>query len=181
MLNSDLLKNRLSQYGAAWLIAFVLGLLVTLAGPSLTHMRLVQLADVFLPIAFLLLGLTLAAGLIAGLLSRETMPVKLILLLLAAILALPLFWAPVLGAVLSAAITHVSIEYSSAYASFRILIASMLFPITQALFAGALWESVWKGFQVISTLIGGLVGIYQAWGILHALFGPRRREREAEA
>jgi hypothetical protein len=179
MLNSDLLKSRLSQYGVAWLLAFALGLLLTLAVPPLAHMRLVQVADIYLPLAFLLLGLALLGALVLGLLSRESFPVKLILVLLTLILALPLFWAPVLGAVLSAYITHASIEYSQAYAGFRILIGELIFPLSQALFAGALWDSVWKAFQVISTLIGGLVGIYQFWGILQQLFGPRRREQEA--
>jgi hypothetical protein len=83
--------------------------------------------------------------------------------------------------VLSAYITHASIEYSQAYAGFRILIGDLLFPVTQALFAGALWETVWKGFQVVSTLIGGLVGIYQFLGILRSMFAPRRRQAELEA
>ena len=175
MLNSDLLKARLSQYGVAWLLAFTLGLLLTLAVPPLTHMRLVQVADLYLPVAFAVLGLALVAGLVMGLLSRESFLVKLVLVLLAVILTLPLFWAPVLGVVASAYIAHASIEYSQSYAGFRILIGNLIFPVTQMLFAGALWEQVWKAFQVVSTLIGGLVGLYQFWGIMQVLFGPRRR------
>jgi protein-S-isoprenylcysteine O-methyltransferase Ste14 len=93
MLNSDLLKTRLSQYGAAWLLAFALGLLLTLAVPPLSHMRLVQVADVYLPLAFLLLGLALLGGLVLGLLSSETFLVKVVFVVLGLILALPLFWA----------------------------------------------------------------------------------------
>lgn len=179
MLNSDLLKNRLSQYGVAWLLAFALGLLVTLAGPPLLGMRLVQVADLYLPVAFIVLGLLLLAGLVMGLMSRETFPVKLALLGLALVLALPLFWAPVLGVVLSAAVTQVSIEYSEAYAGFRILVGNLLFNSVQVLFAGAVWDTIWRGFQVLSTIVGFLVGLHQLLGIAGKMFGPRRIEPEA--
>ena len=181
MLNSTLLKNRLAQYGVAWLTAFILGLGITLAAP---HRVLVMQhwADLYLPIAFAALGLAIAANLVIGLLSREPPLVKLVLLLLTLVLALPLFWAPVLGVVTTAALTNAAIEYSEVYVAFRTVIGNMIFPITQMLFQGALWDSVWKTFQWVSTLVGGLVSLYQGWGILRNLMTPRRQmEPDIEA
>ena len=57
MFNSALVRVRLGQYGAAWLISFVLGLIAILAGSALAHMRLVEVADLVLPVEFA--GLTL--------------------------------------------------------------------------------------------------------------------------
>ena len=176
MLNSDLLKHRLSQYGVAWLLSFVVTLLACLAVPALSHMRLVEVIDMVLPAMFLILGLLLIAGVVLALLSRARGTIKLLILLAALILALPLLWAPVLASVLAAYVMHVSIEYSQAYASFRIGVAQLLYPITTFAFGGAA-ESVWKLFQALSTIVGFLVGLHQLWNLMQSLTsGPRQQD-----
>lgn len=181
MLNSDLLKARLSQYGVVWLLAFVVTLLVGLAAPPLLHSDLIAVADVILPVAFAVLGLALAAAIIHALLSRARVAIKLVVVLLALALALPLLWAPVLATVLVAYVQHVSIEYSTAYAGFRILIARLLYPISEFAFGGAV-ETVWKGFQALSTIVGFLVGLHQLWMMVRNAFsGPRQRDADISA
>jgi hypothetical protein len=181
MLNSDLLKARLSQYGVVWMLAFVLPLIIGLAAPTFFHVSLIAAADMMLPVIFLVLALVLAGAIIHALLSRASGLIKLVIVLLTLVLALPLLWAPVLAVVLDAYVQHVSIEYSSAYAGFRILIAKLLYPISEFAFGGAV-DTVWKGFQALSTIVGFFVGLHQLWVILRNAFsGPRQRDADITA
>ena len=97
MFNSALVRTRLGQYGAAWLISFVGALIGILAGGGLAHMRLVEVADLILPIAFAGLTLAVLAVLVQTLTAgRETVATRLIVIVLALLLFLPLLWGPVL-------------------------------------------------------------------------------------
>lgn len=177
MVNTALIRTRLGQYGAAWLIGFVLSLTAVLATGWLAHLPLVRGADLVLPVALAGLTLTtlaaLAATLVAG---RETVATRLIILLLGLLLFLPLLWAPVLGAVTAAWIGHVSIEYSAVYAQFRILVSQALFSLAGLVFANPLLDTVWTLFQGLATVVGFFSAFLQVWPRLLRLLGAREVE-----
>lgn len=177
MFNTALIRTRLGQYGAAWLLAIVLSILTILAGGWLAHMPLVKVADLVLPVAFA--GLTLAVlGVLVMTLTagRETVATRLVIALLAVLLFLPLLWAPVLGAVGAAWIGKVSIEYSEVYAQFRILISQGLFKLAGLMFANPLIDTVWTLFQGLATIVGFISAFFQVWPRVLRLLGAREVE-----
>jgi len=171
MLNSELLKTRLSQYGAAWLIAFALCATVFLAGPWLMGWDVIDLADMILPVAFTVIGLGLIVFLSLALISRETLGTKLVLLVLTVILVLPLLWSPVLAAVLGAWAFDRSIEYSHAYARFRITVGDLVYPLIQSVFSGALFETVWWLMQMFAGFVGFVSAAAKAWPWIRRILG----------
>lgn len=171
MLNSELLKTRLSHYGAAWLGAFGLCAAVFLVGPWLFGADVIKLADVVLPVAFTVIGLGLIVFLSLALISRETLGTKLAILLLTAILVLPLLWAPVLAAVLGAWVFDGLIEYSTAYARFRITVSQLVYPLVSAVFSGALYETVWLWMQWFAGFVGFLSAVAKAWPWIRRFLG----------
>jgi len=177
MFNSALVRVRLGQYGAAWLISFVLALLGILAGSALAHMRLVEVADLVLPVAFAGLTLAVLAVLVMTLTAgRETVATRLVVFVLALLLFLPLLWGPVLGAIAAAWIGHVSIEYSGVYAQFRIQISQILFKLAGMMFANPLIDTVWTAFQAVATVVGFLSSFFQVWPRVLRLLGAREVE-----
>ena len=177
MFNTALIRTRLGQYGAAWLIGFVLSIVAILAGGWLAQMPLVKVADLVLPVAFA--GLTLAVlGVLVMTLTagRETVATRLVVILLAILLFLPLLWAPVLGAVGAAWIGKVSIEYSEVYAQFRILVSQGLFKVAGLMFANPLIDTVWALFQGLATIVGFISAFFQVWPRLIRLLGAREVE-----
>ena len=171
MLNSELLKTRLSQYGAAWLIAFATCAVVFLAGPWLMGWDVIALADAVLPVAFTVIGLGLVVFLSLALISGETLGTKLAILLLTVILALPLLWSPVLAAVTGAWAFDRSIEYSTAYARFRITVGDLVYPLVQSVFSGALFETVWQLMQLFAGLVGFISAAAKAWPWIRRVLG----------
>lgn len=174
MFNTALIRTRLGQYGAAWLIGYGLALISVLAIDGLTATPLVRAADLVLPA--ILGGLTLAtlAALIVTLLSgRETVATRLVIALLTVLLFLPLLWAPVLGCVTAAWVGGVSIEYSQAYAQFRILVSRALFQLAGLVFANPLPETIWALFQGLATVVGFFSAFFQVWPRLARLLGAR--------
>src|SRR5215469_7946474 len=111
MLNLGLLQVRFGQYGAAWLAGFLLVLLGDLGG-LLVHAPIVASANLFLLIALIGLAVVFALFVARTLVSAESGVTKTVLLVLGFVLLLPLLWAPVLGAVLSAFVGKVSIQHS---------------------------------------------------------------------
>ena len=177
MFNSALVRVRLGQYGAAWLISFVLGLIAILAGSALAHMRLVEVADLVLPVEFAALTLAVLAVLVLTLTAgRETVATRLVIFVLALLLFLPLLWGPVLGAIAAAWIGHVSIEYSEVYAQFRIQISQLLFKLAGMMFANPLMDTVWTAFQAVATVVGFLSSFFQVWPRVLRLLGAREVE-----
>lgn len=164
------LKRRLGQYAAVWVGAFLLSGAAILAGLALTD--LMTAADWVLPVGLALTGLALGAGVVASLLSRETVGTKLVVIVLAGLLVLPLLWAPVSAAVAIAFFADRSIEYSDAYAAFQIGVSRVLFPISQALGDGDLFGWVWSAFQWVSTVVGFLSALAKVWPMLKRLLGP---------
>ena len=164
------LKRRLGQYAAVWVAAFLLAVAGILAGLWFTD--LMAAADVVLPAGLALTALTLGAGVVASLASRETVGTKLVVLLLAGLLALPLLWSPVSAAVAIAFFADRSIEYSQAYAAFQIGVSRVLFPISEALGDGDLFGWVWTAFQWVSTVVGFLSALAKVWPMIRRLLGP---------
>lgn len=164
------LKRRLGQYAAVWVGAFLLSGAAILAGLGFTD--LMTAADLALPAGLALTALALGAGLVSSLVSRETVGTKLVVLVSAGLLVLPLLWAPVSAAVAIAFFADRSIEYSQAYAAFQIGVSQVLFPISQALGDGDLFGWVWSAFQWVSTVVGFLSAVVKLWPMLKRLLGP---------
>jgi hypothetical protein len=171
MLNSEFLKTRFTQYGAVWLAAFGLSAVVLILGPMVAGADLIGLTDRVLPAAFAVLGVLLLLIVSLALISRETLGTKLVFALSTVVLALPLFWAPVLGAILAAWIGERSIEYSDAYARFRIVVSDLVYPAVEAVFSGALFDTVWRTMQVFSGLVGFLSAFATAWPWIKRFLG----------
>lgn len=177
MFNSALIRTRLGQYGAAWLISFVVSLIAILAGAALAHMRLVEVADLVLPVGFAGLTFAVLAVLVLTLTAgRETVATRLVVFVLALLLFLPLLWGPVLGAIAAAWIGHVSIEYSEVYAQFRIQISQILFKLASLMFANPLIDTIWTAFQAVATVVGFLSSFFQVWPRVLRLLGAREVE-----
>ena len=170
MFNLGYLKRRLGQYAALWVGGFLVGGAAILIG--LGFADLMTAVDWVLPVMLGALVLALGAGVVISLLSRETVGTKLVVLLLAALLALPLLWAPVSAAVAIAWFADRSIEYSESYAAFQIGVSRVLFPIGQALGQGDLFGWVWTAFQWVSTVVGFLSALARIWPAIRRLLGP---------
>lgn len=164
------LKRRLGQYGALWVGSFLLSGVAILAGLGFTD--LMAAIDGVLPVLMVGATLGLGAGVVASLLSGETVGTKLVVLLLALVLALPLLWAPVSAAVAIAFFADRSIEYSQAYAAFQIGVSRVLFPIGQAIGDGDLFGWMWTAFQWVSSLVGFLSALANVWPLIRRLLGP---------
>lgn len=170
MISLAHLKRRLGQYAAAWVAGFLLSGSAILIG--LAFADLMTAADRVLPAMLMLVGLALGAGVISSLWSRDTPGTKLVVLLLAALLALPLMWAPMSAAVAIAFFADRSIEYSAAYAAFQIGVARVLFPISQWIGDGDLFGWVWIAFQWVSTVVGFLSAMARVWPMMKRVLGP---------
>ena len=121
------------------------------------------MADILLQLAFWVVGgvLILFAG--ASVLQTETVLTHATLWVLALILTLPLFWAPVLGVVTGAWVTQVSIEYSSVYAGFRILVGRLIFGVTDSVLGSPMVDAGWAFMQVFAGVVGFVSAVGQVW------------------
>ena len=174
MISLAHLKRRLGQYAALWVGGFLLaGAGVWLAA---VFVDLIDAADLVLPAVMIGVLLGLGAGVVASLLSRETLGTKLSVLVLAALLALPLLWAPVSAAVAIAFFADRSIEYSQAYAAFQIGVARLLFPLSEAIGDGDLFGWAWTAFQWVSSVVGFFSALANIWPMIRRLLGPEPAE-----
>lgn len=164
------LKQRLGQYAALWVGAFLLSGAAILIGLAVAD--LMTAVDRVLPVLLAGVVLALGAGVVASLVSGQTVGTKLLVLFLAALLVLPLLWAPVSAAVVIAFFADRSIEYSESYAAFQIGVSRVLFPISQALGQGDLFGWVWTAFQWVSTVVGFLSALAKIWPAIRRLLGP---------
>lgn len=177
MFNAALIRTRLGQYGASWLTGFVLSLIAVQAIAWLGKTPLVRAVDLVLPVALAALTLGQLYVLVRTLLSgSESVATRLVVVVLTLLLFLPLLWAPVLGAVAAAWIGQVSIEYSAAYAQFRILVSQTLFRLAGLMFADPLIDTVWALFQGLATIVGFIAAFFQVWPRLLRLLGAREAE-----
>jgi hypothetical protein len=164
VLNLTLITQRLSQYAAVWVGAFLVTLIGIMGARYGFGLDLIDVADVVLPCAFAVLALLTLTFLIITLLDRQTLATHIVLILLGAFLALPLLWSPVLATLVAAWIARVSIEYSAAYAQFRITISHVVYPATQFLFGPAV-STAWNVFQGLATVVGFFAALGQIWTV----------------
>ena len=174
MLNLDLLGRRFRQYSAAWLAAFMLVLVGDLAAGMLLHVAVTDAANLLLTVALAALAVAFALFVAVTLAARETGVTKFVLLVLGIALLLPLLWAPVLGAIASAFFGHVSIEYSSAYANFRIVVGRVIYALMTLFTKNPYVDAGIAMFQNIAVVIGFAAAVVQLW----QTFVSRRREAE---
>lgn len=170
MISLGHIKRRLGQYAALWVGAFLLAGAGILIG--LFFADLMTAVDGVLPVMLAAVALGLGAGVVASLLSGETLGTKLAVVLLALLLALPLLWAPVSAAVLIAFFADRSIEYSGTYAAFQIGVSRVLFPIGEAIGDGALFGWMWTAFQWVSSIVGFVSALANIWPLVRRLLGP---------
>ena len=170
MLNFDLIRVRLSQYGAVWLASFLLVAVGAGIGGLLLRQDLTKMFDVLLTLAFVAIGLMMAAFLAVTLFGRQPAATKVVLLALGLVLLLPLLWAPVLGAIVCAFFGHVSIEYSSVYAGFRIMLGRWLFGVMSLFSSNPYVDAAFGFMQSVATVVGFTASVAQLWQV----FGRRR-------
>lgn len=166
MRTGYILKTRLSEYGALWLACFVL----VLAGAGFVTFALgrdlITVADMVLPISFMILGLAVVVGVGVTVVSPASLIAKCLVTLLALLLILPLLWSPVVAVLIIAAISQVPIEYSEAYAQFRISVSHLIYPVVAMLVEGPLVAAVWNAFQIVASIVGFVASALQVWRVV---------------
>jgi hypothetical protein len=170
MIGLGHIKRRLGQYGAAWVVAFLVAGTAILIGTLFDD--LIVVTDVVLPVAIAATVLALGVGLIVTLVSGQALGTKLAVGVLALFLLLPLMWAPVAAAVAIAFFADRSIEYSQAYAAFQIGVSELLYPLEETVRSGAVFGSVWALFQGVATVVGFVSALSNIWPLLRRLLGP---------
>jgi hypothetical protein len=166
MGDRKLLKARLSEYGALWLAAFLLVLIGAAIASLAVGLDLIAVADIVLPISFIALGGAVVVGLTLTVISEAGLAAKVLITALALLLILPLLWAPVLAVLIVAAIGGVTIEYSEAYAQFRIIVSQLIYPVVSLLVEGPLVAAVWNAFQVVASVVGFVASALQVWRVI---------------
>lgn len=169
MIGIGHLKQRFGQYAGVWVGGFLLsGAAILLL---MTQMDMMEAADLVLPVMLGLCGLALGAGVVKSFFSAETPLTKIVVLVLALLLLLPLLWAPVAAAVAIAFFADRSIEYSGAYAAFRIAVSDVLWPISQGFGFGGVLEALWSAFQWTASVVGFISAWVNAWPVIRRLLG----------
>lgn len=169
-MNTVLIKRRLGWYGLAWLGGFLLVLLAALVGHYLFGADIIDMADLLIPIGLSVMTLALAGVVLRDLFGRHAIGTRVVVFLLGALLYLPLLWSPVVATVASAWIADRSIEYSTAYAQFRITVSQLLYPIIEALDSGAAFELAWQAFQFVASAVGFFSSLFQVIAFIRRLF-----------
>ena len=170
MISLAHLKRRLGQYAALWLGGFLLTGAAVLAGLLLTDF--IVAVDAVLPVTLAAVLLAMGAGAVLSLLSGETPASKLLVLMLALLLVLPLLWGPMAAAGAIAFVLDRSIEYSQTYAAVQIGISRLLLPLSDWLFGGAMIDTVWGFFQGVASVIGVVSAWVKLWPLVRRLLGP---------
>ena len=181
MRDRAIIKDRLSQYSALWLGAFLLVLILAAGASLVARFDLIAVADLVLPVAFLLLGAAMMGGVGLTAVSRARLATKVLVAALALLLVLPLLWAPVLAVLAVAAIGGAVIEYSTAYAHFRIAVSQLIYPIVSLFSEGALASTIWAGFQMVASVVGFLASALQVWKTIKAFWTGDDADADAEA
>lgn len=168
------LRRRLSQYGAVWVLGFVLAAAAMLL--LMLWLDLMEAADLVLPPLWLAVSLALAAGVALSFRAPLTWAARAAVLALALLLWLPLLWAPTSAAGLIAFVADRPIEYSQAYYGFRVAVGRLLWPLEQALFGGGVVEGLWSAFQVVASIIGFLATLANLWPMVRRALGVATTE-----
>jgi len=163
------IKRRLGQYGAVWVAGFLLAGLAILIGGAFDD--LIVTIDRVLLVMLALTATALGVGVIATLVSNEALGTKLLVAILAAVLVLPLMWAPVAAAITIAFFADRSIEYSQVYAGFQIGVSELLYPLDEWVRSGAVFGSVWTLFQGVASVVGFISAVSNIWPLLRRALG----------
>jgi hypothetical protein len=166
MIDAELLKARLGQYGTAWLLAFLIAFLGAAAGHGLMHLTLAAAADLLLMLLFAALGVATLWVVVQALVLVRPGSAKAVLVALAVLLLLPLLWSPVLALQAYARFTGAALEYSSVYAGFRITVGRALWGLTRLLFGSPEVQAAMRFLQGVSTLVGFAAACVQIWRVL---------------
>ncbi len=172
MLNFELMGLRLRHYTLAWLLGFVLVLAGGLIAGLLLHMDLIAAINLLLMAAFVLIAVLAASFLALTAAARESAPTKAALILMGLFLLVPLLWAPVLGAIVSAFFGHVSIEYSGVYAAFRIAFGKAIYGVMRLFSQNPVVDAGMKMMEFLAACVGFIASMTQLWEVL----GKRRRK-----
>ncbi len=171
MINFDLLALRLRQYGLAWVVGFFAVLIGCLVASGLLHMQLTKAIDLLLFAGFAALAVLVVAAFLLALVSSESGATKTAIIAIGLFLLIPLFWAPVLGAIAAAALDHASIEYSTVYASFRILLGKGIYAVMRIFSQNPVIELGMKLMEIFAAIVGFIASISQVWEVM----GKRKR------
>lgn len=152
MISPARIGHQLGRYAVLWLAAFGLGGAGVLT--ALIFTDLIDATDRVVPPLLVALALVYLAGVSTALMARQSVMTRLILLVLATLLLLPLLWAPVSAAVAIAFLAGQVIDYSRAYAAFQLGVGQLLFPISRHWGDGDLLGSAWSGFQIFASVVG---------------------------
>ena len=166
MINFDLLSRRLRQYGLAWLVGFFGVLAGCLIAGGLLHMPLIAAIDLLLLVSFVALAVLTASALALAIASRESGATKTAAIAVGLFLLIPLFWAPVLGAIAAAAVGQVSIEYSTVYAGFRVLLGKGVYAVMRLFSENPVIELGMKLMEIFAAVVGFVASISQVWEVL---------------
>ena len=101
-----------------------------------------------------------------ALVSKESGATKTAVIVVGLFLLIPLFWAPVLGAIAAAALGHVSIEYSTVYAGFRILLGKGVYAVMHLFSENPVIELGMKLMEVFAAVVGFIAALTQVWEVL---------------
>lgn len=164
------LKRRFGQYAGVWVGAFLLAGAAML-GLMALGTDLMDAADLALPVMLALTGLTLGAGVVISFFSGETPMTKILVLVLALLLALPLLWAPVAAAVAIAFFADRPIEYSQVYVAFRLGVSDVLWAGSQVVGYGGFLDALWSAFQWVASVVGFISAWVNAWPVIRRLLG----------
>ncbi len=159
-----LLDRGIERFGAAWILTFLGSVtLITPISALASHARF-ALIDAVLGALLAILALGWLGVVVMAIFARHaTLVAKLVFVLAAGGLLLPLLWSPVLGAVFAAWLTGATIEYSLVYAQFRIHVGQLLFPLVTTLTRSDLVDLGWNAFQAVATVIGFVAAFTQLW------------------
>ena len=171
MINFDLLALRLRQYGLAWLAGFLAVLIGCAAAGGLLHAPMVSAIDLLLLVSFAALAILVVAAFVLALVSKESGATKTAIIAIGLFLLIPLFWAPVLGAIAAAALGHASIEYSTVYAGFRILLGKGIYGVMSIFTHNPVIELGMKLMEIFAAVVGFIASISQVWEVM----GKRKR------
>jgi hypothetical protein len=163
-------KRRLGQYAALWVAGFLAAGAAILLG--LLFSDLMVAIDAVLPVMLAGMAIGLGAGVVATFWGNETLGTKLVVLVLAMLLLLPVLWAPVSAAVAVAFFAARAIEYSQAYAGFQIGVARVLYPLSQLLFGADMFGRMWALFQWAASIVGFISALSNIWPLLRRVLGP---------
>lgn len=177
MFDGAHLKRRLGQYGAAWVVAFLVSGTAILIGMLFADLMVV--ADLVLPVMLAATVLALGVGVVASLVSDATLGTKLVVAALAVTLALPLLWSPVSAAVAIAFFVDRSIEYSQTYADFRISVSRLIYPLSEWAVGGEVFADLWLVFQGLASVVGFISALSNIWPLIRRVLGAEPGPRAA--